>query len=140
VLGTHADTHVVFSSSLPFARWISQLDESVDACFFPPSSMRPHLKCAFGHIYRKLERHPKSVVYIHIEIIPAMLVISLSTSCVSLGVHILKYSQGYSARQQLAARVLWPAARSSRRRGCVQFSGFCKCSLNIWFGTELISH
>ena len=50
VLGSHAGTHIVSSSSLLFVRWTSQLDESVVACFFPPSSARPHLKWAFGYI------------------------------------------------------------------------------------------
>jgi len=50
VLGSHAGTHIVSSLSLLFVRWTSQLDESVVACFFPPSSARPHLKWAFGYI------------------------------------------------------------------------------------------
>ena len=50
VLGSHACIHVFSSSSLLFVRWTSQLDESVVACFFPPSSTRLHLKWAFGYI------------------------------------------------------------------------------------------
>jgi hypothetical protein len=85
-LDTDVGTHVVSSSSPPFVCRTSQLDESVAASSFVPSSAGPHLYSAHLDMYRKSIRHPQSAIYI-VRIIPAMLVISLSASCVSIGVY-----------------------------------------------------
>ena len=61
VLGSHACIHVFSCSFLLFVRWTSQLDESIAACFFLPSSARRHLKWAVGYIL-EITKTPKSVV------------------------------------------------------------------------------
>jgi hypothetical protein len=93
-LGTDIGTHVISSSSPPFVCRTSQLDESVAASFFVPLSAGPHLYSVHLDMYRKSIRHPQSAIY-RVWIIPAMLMISLSVSCVSIGVDIeLLYQVG----------------------------------------------
>lgn len=53
-LGTDVGTHVVSFSSPPFVCRTSQLDESIAAGSFVPSSAGPHLYSAHLDMYRKL--------------------------------------------------------------------------------------
>jgi hypothetical protein len=82
-----------------FSLFIGHLNWRIHCCMFLFSLFREASSkvVVWTYIGNWKKKHPKSVVYIHIESIPAMLVISLSAVYISRRRH---FEVGYSAEHQ----------------------------------------